>query len=262
MTRRGCIFATVSVMVLGAVTACTTEGPSTSSSSTSGSWAFLTQTRASSSAVSASAPSAVSTSAGLTSPSAGPPTKVAYGSSVAPVDSALAARMASSWQPGCPVALGQLRYLQLTYLGMDGGSHVGELVVHADVAGSVSRIFGVLYGAGYRIAGMRLVDDFGGSDNASMDADNTSAFNCRQKTDGGGWSNHSYGKAIDLNPVENPYVSGSSVLPPSGSAYVDRPAKAGVIHSGDAVVAAFQSEGWTWGGYWTSPIDFQHFEHT
>ena len=167
--------------------------------------------------------------------------------------------MSTSWRPGCPVALSDLRYLTVSYRGFDGADHQGELVVASSVAADVVDIFGELYGAGYPIASLRLVDDFGGSDDDSMAANNSSAFNCRPVTGGGGFSEHSYGTAIDLNPVQNPYLSGSLVLPEQGRPYVDRQPAPGVIEPGDAVVTAFADHGWTWGGTWSGPIDYQHF---
>jgi hypothetical protein len=182
-----------------------------------------------------------------------------FESSIAPIDAALAARMATSWRPGCPVPLADLRYLTMTYRGFDGRDHRGEMVVSARVAPQVIRVFERLYLAGFPIRSMRLVDDFGGDDNASMAADNTSAFNCRPVTGGTRFSEHAYGEAIDVNPVENPYVRGSTVLPPAGRAYLDRPNAPGVIHAGDVVVRSFADVGWRWGGYWTNPVDYQHF---
>ncbi len=179
--------------------------------------------------------------------------------SVAAIDPATAARMTSSWRAGCPVPLADLRYLTLTYRGFDGADHDGELVVAASVADAAVATFRQLYEDGYPIASMRLVDDFGGDDDASMDANNTSAFNCRPVTGGGGFSEHSYGTAIDVNPVQNPYLSGSTVLPAAGRQYVDRPDAPGVIHHGDAVVTAFAAHGFSWGGDWTGPVDYQHF---
>jgi hypothetical protein len=182
-----------------------------------------------------------------------------FESTVSEIDAATAARMGSSWRPGCPVALADLRYLTVTYRGFDDADHTGELVVAASVAADVTDVFQQLYDAGFPIASLRLVDDFGGSDDDSMAADNSSAFNCRPVTGGGGFSEHSYGTAIDLNPVENPYLSGSLVLPPAGRQFTDRPDAPGVIQPGDAVVTAFASHGWTWGGTWSGPIDYQHF---
>jgi hypothetical protein len=167
--------------------------------------------------------------------------------------------MRSTYRSGCPVPLSRLRLLTMTYWGFDSRAHTGEMVVSARVATDVISVFRTLYEARWPIRSMRLVDDFGGSDDASMAADNTSAFNCRAVTGGGGWSEHSYGEAIDLDPLENPYVSGSTVLPPAAAGYLDRPARPGVIHPDDIAVRAFGAIGWTWGGTWTSPQDFQHF---
>ncbi len=190
---------------------------------------------------------------------AGPASDAGFSDTVAAIDPALAARMASSWREGCPVPLSDLRYLTLTYRGFDGADHQGELVVAASVVDQVVAVFRRLYEIGYPIASMRLVDDFAGDDNASMSANNTSAFNCRPVTGGGGFSEHSYGTAIDVNPVQNPYLSGSTVLPAQGRQYVDRPDAPGVIHAGDEVVQAFADQGLRWGGTWSGPIDYQHF---
>ena len=192
----------------------------------------------------------------LTSSPTRPPGFVA---ATAPIDAALAARMHTSWRPGCPVPLSDLSYLRVTYRGFDGAVHLGEMVVATSVAAQITGVFRLLFRQRYPIRSMRLVDDFGGSDDASMTADNTSAFNCRPSTGGSTFSQHSYGAAVDVNPVENPYVGGGQVLPPAGSAYARRPDVAGVIHDGDAVVAAFGSVGWTWGGDWSGPRDYQHF---
>lgn len=185
-----------------------------------------------------------------------------YAGAVAPITPELAARMAPSWREGCPVPLADLRYVTVTYRDFGGAAATGELVVHADVADSVVAVFGDLFAQGYPIRSMRLVDDFDGSDDASMAADNTSAFNCRPISRGVGWSEHAYGRAIDLNPVENPYVRGSLVLPPEGEPYAARPDAPGVVHAGDGVVRAFAAHGWQWGGSWTSPVDYQHFSTT
>lgn len=185
-----------------------------------------------------------------------------YAGSVAPISPELAARMAPSWREGCPVPLADLRYVTVAYRDFGGAAATGELVVHADVADSVVAVFGELFAQGYPIRSMRLVDDFGGSDDASMAADNTSAFNCRPISRGVGWSEHAYGRAIDLNPVENPYVRGTLVLPPEGEPFAARPDAPGVVHAGDAVVRAFAAHGWQWGGSWTSPVDYQHFSTT
>jgi poly-gamma-glutamate synthesis protein (capsule biosynthesis protein) len=193
-------------------------------------------------------------------PSAAPDAPV-FTSSISPIAPELAARMSASWHPGCPVDLADLRYLTVTHHGFaDGEVAQGELVVHADVADGVVAVFRAIFDAGYPIRSMRLVDDYGGSDDASMAADNTSAFNCRAITGGPSWSQHSYGNAIDVNPVQNPYVSGSSVQPAAGRSYLNRSAvRTGMIRSGDVVDRAFTAAGWRWGGRWSSPKDYQHF---
>ncbi|MDQ0375117.1 M15 family metallopeptidase [Cellulomonas humilata] len=182
-----------------------------------------------------------------------------FTSTISEITPELAARMEPSWRPGCPVPLEDLRYVTVTHRDFAGEKVQGELVVHADAAEDMVTVFRALFDAGYPVRSMRLVDDFGASDDASMDADNTSAFNCRAITGGTGWSEHAYGRAIDVNPVENPYVSGSSVGPSAGREFVRRPDSPGVIHGGDEVVGAFAAVGWLWGGDWDSPVDYQHF---
>ena len=196
------------------------------------------------------------------SPSATASPAPLFRSAVSEISPELAARMATSWRPGCPVPLEDLRYLTVTHVDFEGTVQTGELVVHADVADSVVRVFGDLYAAGYPVRLMRLVDDYGGDDTRSMDADNTSAFNCRAITGGTSWSEHAYGRALDLNPVENPYVLGDHVAPRAGEAYVDRPDVPGVVRDDDVVVRAFAAVGWQWGGYWDGPVDYQHFSVT
>ena len=182
-----------------------------------------------------------------------------FTSTISAITPDLAARMEPSWRPGCPVPLEDLRYVTVTHRDFEGASVQGELVVHADAAEDMVTVFSALFDAGYPIRSLRLVDDFDASDDASMDADNTSAFNCRAITGGTGWSEHAYGRAIDVNPVENPYVLGSSVAPDAGREFVDRPDRPGVIQPDDEVVRAFAAVGWLWGGDWESPIDYQHF---
>jgi hypothetical protein len=181
------------------------------------------------------------------------------------VDGAVSAGMEnSSWRPGCPVPKEDLRVILLTHWGFDGRVHQGMLVVHEDEARPVVKVFKRLFRARFPIKRMELVDEYGGDDDRSMAANNTSAFNCRPVTGGSGWSEHSYGWAIDINPVQNPYVtSDGTVLPPQGAAYVDRTRTArGMIHDGDVVVRAFAAIGWEWGGHFESIVDYQHFSAT
>ena len=170
----------------------------------------------------------------------------------------------SSWRRGCPVGLGDLRLLRVTYFGFDGAAHRGRLIVHEDVDQRVVKTMRSLYRHRFPIRRMRLVDAYGADDHRSMNADNTSAFNCRfVGGQPGVWSQHAYGKAIDVNPVENPYVSGGHVSPPAGAEYADRSQdRKGMIHRGDSTARAFAAIGWEWGGRWSSPRDYQHFSVT
>lgn len=174
-----------------------------------------------------------------------------------------ASDLPASWEPGCPVAPDGLRIITVSHWNYAGSVSTGKLVVAAGLANQVVDIFRDLYEARFPIERMELVDAYGGDDDRSMAANNTSAFNCRLVTGGSSYSEHSYGRAIDVNPLVNPYVKGSTVLPPAGSAYVDRSLDApGMIHANDEVVQAFASRGWIWGGTWSSLKDYQHFSTT
>jgi hypothetical protein len=167
----------------------------------------------------------------------------------------------SSWRPGCPVHISNLRLLRVSHWGYDGVVHRGRLIVNRRQAWPVVRVMRRLYAIRFPFRRIWLVDAYGSSDDRSLAANNTSAFNCRFVAGTARWSEHAYGRAIDINPVQNPYVSSSGhVSPPRGAAYVDRSRRAkGMIHAGDAVVRAFAAIGWGWGGYWASPKDYQHF---
>src|SRR5680860_6833 len=179
------------------------------------------------------------------------------------IDPETAGRMTSSWREGCPVPLEDLRLLRLHYHDLAGETQVGEMVVAADVADDVVSVFEKLYDVGFPIERMELVDAYGGDDLVSMQANNTSAFNCRKIEGSVRWSEHAYGSAIDVNPLLNPWVRGSTVSPVEGAAYTDRSLQVpGMIHPDDVVVRAFESIGWTWGGAWITSKDYQHFSQT
>jgi hypothetical protein len=166
-----------------------------------------------------------------------------------------------SWHPGCPVGLNQLRLLKLSVWGFDGRVHRGRLVVNEDAARPLLIVMRRLFELRFPIRRMRLVDAYGAVDDRSMEADNTSAFNCRFVAGTDHWSEHAYGRAIDVNPIENPYADGQGyVSPPQGAPFADRSRRAkGLIHRNGPVVAAFAAVGWGWGGDWDWPKDFQHF---
>jgi hypothetical protein len=180
--------------------------------------------------------------------------------SAEPIDAQTRARMSGvSMHPGCPVGFDALRLLSVDHWGFDGRVHRGRLVVNRDAAGAVLRAMRTLYRQRFPIRRIRLVDAYGADDHRSMAADNTSAFNCRTVAGTSRWSEHAYGRAIDLNPIENPYVTNSGyVSPPAGAPFAHRARhRRGMV--GDRAVAAFAEVGWGWGGDWPWPRDYQHF---
>jgi hypothetical protein len=182
------------------------------------------------------------------------------GPAVTPVT---AADLGATWRPGCPVAPERLRRVELDHLGFDGHIHRGALVVDEQLVPQVIELFGHLRTIGYPIAKMRTVDHYPNADDeASMADNNTSAFNCRGIPGSTSWSYHAYGRAIDLNPLLNPYIgSDGEVQPANAGPYTDRDrTDPGILHAGDPVVLAFTERGWAWGGAWRTPKDYQHFE--
>jgi hypothetical protein len=168
-----------------------------------------------------------------------------------------------SWHQGCPVALRDLRRLTLDFWGFGGGLRTGRLIVHETQAWRIKRVFRRLFYAGFRIRRMVPIDAYDGNDRRSMEANNTSGFNCRFVSGTTRWSQHAYGKAIDINPIQNPYVSGSFVSPTAGAPFADRTKHArGMIHGGDEVVRVFMDANWRWGGYWSSHKDYMHFSRS
>ena len=175
------------------------------------------------------------------------------------------AQLPHSWHRGCPVAPAALRRVRLTYWGFDGRAHTGALVVNASAVGDIVLVFKRLYGARFPIRRMRPIDAYGANDERSLAADNTSAFNCRYAVGPGPrrWSTHAYGLAIDVNPVENPYLEGGRVHPRAGKAYLDRSkVRPGMAVRGGLLVNAFAAVGWQWGGRWKGTPDYQHFSST
>ncbi len=181
----------------------------------------------------------------------------------APIDDATRARMQHSWRPGCPIPLEELRLLILDHWGYDGAARRGELVVHAAEADAVLAAFRALFEARFPIERMVRVDEYGGDDAASTRANNTAGFNCRSVVGRpGAWSEHAFGRAIDVNPRVNPYAADPNVSDPELGRYLDRSLlEPGMLRPDDVAVRAFAAVGWEWGGYWSSP-DYQHFSAT
>ena len=165
-----------------------------------------------------------------------------------------------SYRAGCPVPPARLRTVRVSYWGFDGKARIGRIVVASRVAPDVLAVFRILWSERFPLRRLEPVSVYRGSDDASMAADNTSGFNCRFVGGTSRWSLHAYGEAIDVNPVENPYVQGSRVSPPAGRAYLDRNRyRKGMAMRGGVLVRAFASVGWKWGA---SFGDYQHFSTT
>lgn len=168
------------------------------------------------------------------------------------------------------VPLNSLCYLKMPHYNYDGVIQVGEMIVSKEIKDDVIQIFKELFEAKYQIQSMYLVDNYwtgdpDTTDSASIDVNNTSAFCYREITGGGKLSNHAYGKAIDINPQQNPYVSYSSGSPrwshSNADAYIDRSTGlAHVITHEDLAYKIFTKYGFQWGGDWTNPKDYQHFD--
>ena len=134
-------------------------------------------------------------------------------------------------------------------------------MVHEDVVDDVIAIFDDLERLRYPIEKIRTVENYpGAQDELSMQDNNTSAFNCRALVDG--WSLHAYGRAVDVNPLVNPYIDAAGNLEPTTAArYLDRSRDdLGLLRADSPAVRAFTDRGWRWGGAWTDPVDYQHFE--
>jgi hypothetical protein len=165
---------------------------------------------------------------------------------------------------GAPVSCERLRLVRFGYIGFDQQLHSdGQIMVLDAVADQVLAIFGTLRERRFPIASAQLMNKYNGDDDVSMSQNNTSAFNVRQIAGGGSLSLHAYGVAIDINPVQNPYlrrsITGLAVSPKSGADYVNRKiVRAGMAES---ILDVFAAHGFTiWGGHWRNPIDYQHFQ--
>ncbi|MDP9821083.1 M15 family metallopeptidase [Nocardioides massiliensis] len=173
----------------------------------------------------------------------------------------------STWDPACPIGADELAWVRVAFRGFDGERHTGELLVASDVADDLVEVFGALFAADFPLEEMRVTTKREQTLPPTGDGNNTTAFNCRPVRGQTSWSEHAYGRAVDINPFHNPYVretdAGLVVLPERAAAYVDRSRRApGMVHADGPVVAAFRAIGWGWGGDYRSLKDYQHFSAT
>jgi hypothetical protein len=201
---------------------------------------------------------------------AGGPQPARFRGTVSALPPGLAAQMrGTTWQPGCPVPLGRLRLLSLGYWGFDGRPHQGPMVVNATAADGVVAVFRRLFAARFPIQTLHLAVPYRpGQDDPNDQRNYTDGFNCRPVVTAhgplGAWSQHAYGLAVDINPIQNPYVASDGYVRnlharPYRDRALDRP---GMIHPGDVVVRAFAAIGWRWGGSWSGDKDYMHFSAT
>ena len=176
------------------------------------------------------------------------------------VDAVSTERLGATWRPGCPVGPDALRLVTIPYATFEGVAATGELIVAAEVVEEVVAAFRELYDARFPIRKMITMEAYGGDDERAGEEDNTSGFNCRNVLGTDRWSQHSYGLAVDINPLENPYLVSGEIRPPAGADYLDRTdVRPGMIVEGDLVFRAFTSRGFEWGGFFVSTPDYQHF---
>lgn len=178
-----------------------------------------------------------------------------------PVPEQVQQRMIGKSMPAnIPISFNELRYLQLPYYDFEGNIQIGEMVCNKAIADDLIDIFRILFHFEYPFQSIRLVDDFDGDDEASMQANNTSCFNYRNISGSQLLSKHALGRAIDINPLQNPWVRGSRTYPSTATPYRDRsrdfPHK---IDKQDLCYRVFKWKGFIWGGEWKTAKDYQHF---
>jgi poly-gamma-glutamate synthesis protein (capsule biosynthesis protein) len=189
------------------------------------------------------------------------PPRAPFAGAWRPIPDDVRARMAGRSRkddPRCP-AWDALAYVELDHVTMDGATARGELVVARAIAEATIDLFARLYALGFPIRAMRLVDDHGADDDRSMAADNCSGFNFRVVAGTQILSQHALGRAIDINPVENPWVRPDRFVPPAGAPFLRRDLiRPGMIVRPGPVTALLDELGWEWGGDWRHARDYHH----
>lgn len=169
----------------------------------------------------------------------------------------------STWRDTCPISADDLVYVTVTFYGFDQVTHVGELLLHRDVADDIVTVFETLHDAQFPIEEMRIISHDDLAREPTGDGNVTTGFVCRSVVSGNAWSQHAYGRGLDINPFHNPYLRGQKVIPELAGAYLDRNnVRPGMIVANDVVVQAFAAIGWPWGGDWSSAKDWMHFSST
>jgi D-alanyl-D-alanine carboxypeptidase len=211
------------------------------------------------------------TASGSTATETQPAERSGFKGKIGPLPDGLAAEMrGTTWKPGCPVPLEDLRILRFNYWGFDNTLDRGPLVVNASVAEDVLWVFKQVYEAEFPIKKVALATEFKPARfeqhrRITSHRSVTASFNCRPVVTptgpGDDFSQHAYGLAIDLNPVQNPYVTASGfVRNRAAERYLDRSRHLeGMIHQGDVVFRSFAAIGWEWGGNWSGDKDYMHF---
>lgn len=148
--------------------------------------------------------------------------------------------------------------LNIKYISFDGKIHQGQLVVHKDLAEEVKEIFEFMLKEKFPIAKMIPIVKYGWSDEESMEDNNTSAFNYRFVAGTTRLSNHSFGRAIDINPLFNPVIYPDGKKVPVKAKYeADKP---GRLYENHIIVKEFKRLGWRWGGNFSKYSDLHHFD--
>ena len=192
-----------------------------------------------------------------------------YHSSIKPLPASVKSELVRGhyWHKGCPTSLSDLRLLRVTYRGFDKHNHTGQMVVNKTAAPKLAQVFHRLYLLHFPIHHMSVAETYGVNGKPSKEPDPTGSFECRDAVPSpcsggnstGNWSNHAYGMAVDVNPVENPYVGCGQSRDPLAQSYRDRSRhRPGMVTA--AVIRAFRSVGWGWGGSWSGNTkDYMHF---
>ena len=191
-------------------------------------------------------------------PASAPPARPA-----ATVHPVTATELGASWRPGCPLEPGRLRRVEINYIGFDGETHRGALIVHEDLVTEVIAIFEQLHQLRYPIEKIRAVNDYPGAhDELSMEDNNTSAFNCRGIPGTPPMVSARLRSSYRPQPAAQPVINRTGAFQPKNAApYLDRNSSdPGLLHDGDPAVHVFTDRGWRWGGSWRTSVDYQHFE--